>query len=140
MPHERKDCDGGLGNIIEGRGSITDQEYLDFFKRHLTQDEEKFKKYKYSILDYTAATKVEVSKEAIQFIAGLCINASKVNPDPVIAFAADSDLIYGLSRMYEALISLTDWETKVFRSKNEAVEWINERVKEKFGIDFLTFS
>ena len=140
MPHERKDCDGGLGNIIEGRGNITDQDYIDFFKDHLTQKKENFKKYRYSILDYTEVNEVDVSNEAIQFVAELCIKASKVNPDPVIAFAANSDLTYGLSRMYEAMISLTDWETMVFRSKKEAVEWIKKRVKEKFGIENLTFS
>ncbi len=140
MLFEIKDCDGGIGNIIEGRGIVTDQEYIDFFKRHLTQDKDKFSKYRYSLIDYTAVTKVDVSNESIEFIADLCIEASTVNPDPIVAFLAKDDLVFGLTRMYEALVYETDWEIMVFRSKKETVEWIKERVKDKFGIDDLTFS
>jgi hypothetical protein len=32
------------------------------------------------------------------------------------------------------------WETMVFRDREEAEAWLKERVKEKFGIDDLTFS
>ena len=140
MPHERKDCDGGLGNIIEGRGIVADQEFVDFFKRHLTQDKEKFTNYRYGLVDYTAVTEADVSNESVKLIAELCLEASKINPDPIVALVAKNDLIYGLSRMYEALIHETDWETMVFRSRKEAVAWIKERIKEKFGIDHLTFS
>ena len=140
MPYEIKDCDGGIGNIIEGRGIVTNQEFIDFFKRHLTQDKDKFSKYRYSLIDYTAVTKVDVGSESIEFIADFCIAASKVNPDPILAFAAEDDLIFGLSRMYESFVYQTDWEIRVFRSKKDAMEWIKERVKDKFGIDDLTFS
>jgi hypothetical protein len=42
MPIEITDCDGGIGVIIAGRGIITDQEYINSMKGHLTQDKEKF--------------------------------------------------------------------------------------------------
>ena len=42
--------------------------------------------------------------------------------------------------MFEALVFDAGWETNVFGSKEEAVEWIRERVNDKFGIDNLTFS
>ena len=43
MPIEIQDCDDGIGNIIESRGMVTDQELIDSLKRHLTQDKKKFK-------------------------------------------------------------------------------------------------
>jgi len=49
MPIEIQDCDGGIGNIIESRGVVTDQELIDSLERHLTHDKEKFKKYKYTL-------------------------------------------------------------------------------------------
>lgn len=140
MPIEIKDCDGGLGNIIVGRGIVTDKELIDALKRHLTQDKEKFKKYRYSFSDYTAETKMNISSETIKFIAQQCKEASKINSDAIVATVATNDLIYGLSRMAEALMYETGWETMVFRSKKKAVEWIKERVKDKFEIDDLTFS
>ena len=134
------DCDDGMGNIIELRGMVTDREYVDALKDHLSQNEEKFSKYKYSLLDAMSVTRADVSTEAIKLIADLCIDASKINPDPIIALATESDFLFGLSRMYEGLISETDWETMVFKSTEEAIEWIRQRVREKFGIDHLTFT
>lgn len=61
MPIEIKDLQGGLGNIIIGFGVVTDKEYVDALKEHLTQDKEKFKRYRYSLCDFTAITKAEVS-------------------------------------------------------------------------------
>jgi len=41
--------------------------------------------------------------------------------------------------MFESLLSQTDWETMVFRTRLEAEQWIRARAKEKFGLDTLTF-
>ncbi len=139
MPIEIKDCDGGTGNTIIFRGIIADQEYVDSIERHLRQDKEKFSKYRFSLNDYTAVTKLDVTNESIQFIVQICKEVSRFNPDPIVAIAASGDHVYGLSRMYEALVYGTGWEIMVFRFKEEAVEWIKERVKDKFGIDDLTF-
>ena len=102
--------------------------------------EEKFSKYRYSLSDFTQVTDVDVNNESIQFIAGLCISASRINPYPIVALVADMSLVYGLSRMFEALSNETGWEIMVLRSKEEAVKWIKERVKDKYGIDNLSFS
>jgi hypothetical protein len=67
------------------------------------------------------------------------IAASKVNPNPIVAMAGEDDLVFGLERMIEVLMHQTGWEIMVFRSKEEAKEWIRKRVKEKFGVDNLTF-
>ena len=138
MPIKIKDCDGGIGVRLVFRGIVSDQEYLESLKRHLTQDNEKFKKYRYSLTDLSALTEARVTNETIQHVAYFCEEASKINPNPVVVLFTDNDLFYGLSRMFESLVANTNWETMVFRSKNEAVEWIRERVREKFGIDNLT--
>ena len=139
MPIDINDCDGGIGVRLVFRGIVTDQEYLESLKRHLTENNEKFKKYRYSLTDLSAITEANINNETIQHVAYLCVEASKLNPNPVVAWFADNDLFYGLSRMFEALVGNTNWETMVFRSRNEAVEWIRERVREKYGIDDLTF-
>ena len=139
MPIEIKDCDGGIGNIIVGRGIITDQGLIDSLKKHLTQDKEKLKKYKFSLTDFTAVLKLAIDSEGVKFIAELSEEAPKVNADPIVAIVSKKDHIYGLSRMYESLIGMTNWKIMVFRSKTEAVEWIREKVRERFGIGNLTF-
>ena len=140
MSIETTDLDGGIGVLFVGRGIVTNQEYIDTYERHLKQDKEKFSKYRYSLSDFTQVTDADVNNDSIQFIAGLCISASRINPYPIVALVADMSLVYGLSRMFEALSNETGWEIMVLRSKEEAVEWIKERVKDKYGIDNLSFS
>jgi len=136
---EIRDSDGGLGNIIIGRETIKDREFVDAMKEHLTQDEEKFKKYKYSLSDYTATFEFDVSNDSIYLIAEYCDIVSIVNPDGIVAIVANKDLIYGLARMWDTLSYRTNWEKKVFRNREDAESWIKERVKEKFRINDLTF-
>lgn len=138
MPIEIKDIHGGQGAIITGREIVTENKFINAFKQHLAQDEDKFKKYRYSLSDYSAVTKVDVSTEAIRFISELCEIASEINPDVVVAIVADLDIIYGLSRMWEMWTGSIKWETMVFRSREDAEVWIRGRVK-KYGIDDLTF-
>ena len=83
MPMETKDLDGGVGVLISASGLVTETEYLDALTKHLTQDEEKFKKYRYTLCDYTAITDVEVSADAIRRVAELSKTAAVIN-DPVL--------------------------------------------------------
>jgi hypothetical protein len=140
MSIETTDLDGGIGVLFVGQGILTNQEYVDIYERHLRQDKEKFSKYRYSLSDFTEVSDTDVTNESIQFIAGLCIAASRINPYPIVALVANISLAYGLSRMFEALSFETGWEVMVFRSKEEAMKWIKERVKDKYGIDDLSFS
>jgi hypothetical protein len=41
--------------------------------------------------------------------------------------------------MWELLVGATDWETMVFRKREDAKAWITQKVKEKYGIDDVTF-
>ena len=108
-------------------------------KKHLTQDKEKFRKYKYSLSDFTAAKKFEISTQKVEQIAELCRSSSTVNSEAIVAVVANQNLIYGLARMWEMLSDEMNWETMVFRNREDAEAWIKERVKEKYGIDDLTF-
>ena len=68
MTIEIKDLDGGIGNAIIASGIVTGQDYVETHKRHLTQNKEKFKKYRYSLNDWTEVTQVDVSNEDIKFV------------------------------------------------------------------------
>ena len=140
MSVEVKDCDGGLGSCFMLRGVASAEEYVDVLRRHLEQDEEKYKQYLYGFTDCTGVSQFDISTPHIQQIADMCVRAMQINPDAIVAIAADQDLYYGFSRMFDALVFKEGWETNVFRSKKEAVEWIRERVRDKFGIDDLTFN
>ena len=137
MPIEIQDCDHGMGNIIESRGVVTDQELIDSLKKHLTHDKEKFKKYKYILFDHTALAKMDITKNTLERIADLYAEIAKANPDPIVAMVTNVSMGAGIehinrvSRLYELFINRSCWETMVFRTKSEAVRWIKERVRKK---------
>lgn len=140
MPIEIIDLDEGKGNILIGSGIFTGKEYIDALKIHLEQDGEKFNKYKYSLTDLTAVTELkEWPNSVVDESVYLCKQASQINLDAVIAIVAIEDFPFGLSRMWEILMDETDWEIMVFRNRDEAEDWIEQRAKEKYGIDDLTF-
>jgi hypothetical protein len=140
MPMEIRDTDNGLGNIITGRDRIKDKEYVDAILKHLSQDEDKFKRYRYSLSDYTEVTNLEISSKSVELVAKYCQKASTVNSEAVVAIVAKKDVVYGLARMWEMLSDNTKWDIKVFRSREEAEAWISEKVDMKYGIKNITFN
>jgi len=140
MPLEIRDVADGVGVVITGKGMLAEKEWLDCFIEHLTQDRNKFRKYRYSLSDYTAVTETDISSDAILTIAEYCRRAAKINPKPIVATVANQDLTFGLSRMWEILVDRVAWETMVFRNREDAEAWITEMVKEKFGMDNPIFS
>ncbi len=145
MPIEIKDCDGGIGNIIDMFGLVTDQELMDAFKAHLTQDKEKFKRYQYILFDNTGLTKMDITDKTVEFIAGIGADASEVNPDLIaamvanVSIGANIDLVKRVSRIHELFIYRSCWKTMIFRTRMEAVRWIKKKLREKYGVHDLTF-
>ena len=145
MTIDIKECDGGSGIIIETRGRVTDQEFIDSLERHLTHAREKFETYKYILIDHTALTKVDITDETVDYISGLFAETSSVNPDCIVAmvayvpYGASIDLIDMVSRMREIFVNQSSWETLQFRTRPQAVRWIKGKANDKFGIDDLTF-
>ena len=144
MPVEIKECDGGIGVIIETRGRMTDQELIGAFNDHLMSDEEKFRQYKFILIDHTALTKVDITDETVGMISGLFAEPSRVNPDSVVAmvmhvsYGANIEITDRISKMHAVFSNRSCWDTLLFRTRPQAVRWIKEKVKERFGIDDLT--
>ena len=140
MPIEIEDTDSGLGIIITASGILSEEDFFNAGRRVLLKDGDKSNRFKYCLWVYTKTEQIDFSTPALEHIAEMFIKAMKVNPDAIVATVADKDLAYGISRMFEALVIEEGWEIDVFKSKENAVEWIKERAKSKFGIDGLTFS
>lgn len=139
MPIKIKDVKEGLGSIFLGIGVLGKEEYIDAMRKHLTQDREKFQKYRYSLADWTGVTAADISSESIQLVAELCKKAAADNPNIIVGSVAGQDLAFGLTRMAHIRRDSAAWESKAFRNRVEAEAWIKQRVKEKYDIDNLTF-
>jgi len=136
MPIDIIDIHNGLGNFIIAYGILTEKEYLDPLKAHLTQDEDNLKRYRFSLSDFTGVVGIdEISNQAINTIASLCSRVAEINPEVVAPLVAESDYTYGLARMWQGMMGDNDWEVMIFRRKIEAISWLTERVKNKYDID-----
>jgi len=67
---------------------------------------------------------VHFSHQQIQEIA----RKGRLWPAPArVAYLASDDLAFGLSRMYEVYGEREQFETMVFRNKQEALEWLRQQ-------------
>lgn len=132
------DVDGGIGNLILMSGIITDSEFVEVMQKHLAQDPDKYKRYRFSLTDLSDVTELNVSTDVIREHSNACIRSAEVNPDAVVAVVAPEDIDFGLSRMWELQSDDIPWEIRVFRDSEEAKTWIRERVKERWNITDLT--
>ena len=140
MPIEITELDGGLGIFIRGWGISIEGELINELKKYLMQDKEKLKKYRYSLSDYSAITKADISTKTVELTADFLLSIADINPDIIAATVVSQDFLFGLARMGEILRSKASWEEMVFRNREDAEKWIKERVKKKYGIETLTFT
>ena len=140
MPIKVKCLDNGLGVLFIGEGIVTGDDIINS-NRKIFSSKERMKKYKYGLIDYSNITQFKVSNSEIAIIASQDEKASEYISDGVVAVAAKKDLEFGLNRMWQIIVENTglQWETMVFRDIDAAERWIKERVKEKYGIEDLTF-
>jgi len=82
-------------------------------------------KQKYQILDFSQCTDFELSSNDIDSLSRLAINASKINPNIIMAIIAPSDLVFGMSRVYEVYAEESGFKIKVFREKLQAENWVD---------------
>jgi len=134
MPIEIKYLDNGIGFGLTVLQDLTGDKLLDAVKKFYLS-EESLRKNKYGLVDYTPVGDIRVSVQDISVIAELTRQASKIAPDRIVAVVASEDASFGLSRMWEMLSGESSWEKMVFRSRDDAEEWLKKRVSEKFNIN-----
>lgn len=100
------------------------------FIRRENSSEEKIKRYRYGIADYTAVERFDVSNDEIERIVQEDLKAAGINPRIILALAASGDLVFSLSRMFITLADESGWRIDVFRTAEEAATWIKRRVNE----------
>lgn len=126
--------DNGMGIVLIGKGTVAGREIMDA-KRRIFSTEEKMKKYRYGLIDFSGVDDLKAYGAEVDGLVQLDRDAAEIIPEAVVAIAAEKDIAFGLSRMWQAYMGGIPWEINVFRSRNEAEVWIRETLKAKFGID-----
>jgi len=133
VPVEVKYLNGGKGVMFIASGFVTGEELItaskEIFSRDIAEEP-----YLYGLVDFNDVDGVNVSTAEVRRIADLDLRASKHIPKAVVGIYAKNDLAFGLGRMWEVFIADAGWDTKVFRSRPDAVAWVRQRVFETFGL------
>jgi hypothetical protein len=118
--------DGGI--IAKGEGKVIGSEIIEL-NDVIYESPEKIKKIFYQLVNFTDVTDVSISNAEIEKLAIQDKKAFKVNPNMSIALVAKEDVIFGLSRMWEAFAYEPQFETMVFRKMEDAQQWIREKLQ-----------
>ena len=134
MPIEIEGRQDGAGVIYHCRGVVTIDDFFQAGLSFLAHPEE-IKKWRYGIVDLTLVEAMDISSADISAVVEQNKRiAQHALPSPLLAVASPRDLGYGLARMWEAMMDQVGWETATFRSRSEADTWIQQRLRQKFGI------
>ena len=116
--------DGGV--IITATDTINLSE-LKNLKNALYRNQHSVKNIHYQMVDYRQAEDLDLAHEDIWLMALQDKAALEINPRMLIALVCDRDVTYGLARMWSAYTESTPQNTGVFRSVEQAQEWIMQR-------------
>jgi hypothetical protein len=116
------------GVILDCQGSLTRSE-ISQLPGTIRQHCDELARISYLMIDLTNAVLSELSTADLQALASLALAKAKYVPSPLVAaIVARRDVVFGLSRMWQALIDDTGWTTIVCRTRVEADRWIDENV------------
>ena len=123
MPYSTEIVDGGRGILHVGRDIVTGEELIASADGVLVMVKGGSSP-NYALTDLSEVVNLRVSPEEIRRNAEVNIEISKYIRNAKVAIVAPRDHIYGIARMWQAYTEQTGWITQVFRSKDEAHEWI----------------
>ncbi len=99
-------------------GLITSKEMFDIGESF--KSDPNFVNFDYILMWFTKIENMLIDTNEIRQLAHLDKKASKRNPDIRFAVATDSDLVFGLARMWEAFYGKGPWKPMVFGELEEA--------------------
>ena len=89
-------------------------------------EDPRFPDIQYGIVNYLAVDHYNVSSDAIFNLATMDKVASQRNPHLKLAVIATTQLLKGLTRMWELSGGSSVWEYKIFEDETSAREWLNQ--------------
>jgi len=128
MPYHSELIEDGTCVLRVGTGVLTGKEILAT-ARALPEVVVDMSKITHGLVDLTGVTRLDVSTEEVRRISELNLKISELTGPGRIAIAASSDLAFGMSRMYGALVSTKNWTVATFRTMEEARAWLFPEVK-----------
>jgi len=118
----------GIGVEMTGTGNVTGQEICDALKKCYSS--ENLPKQKYQIWYFENAETFDCPNQDFDRMVNLDTEASRTNPNIVVAVVGKDDFIFGISRMWETYMEIekAGFETMTFRKREAADAWISSKL------------
>jgi len=133
MPVEVRYLDGGKGAVFLLSGFVTGEEVIAANRQIYSRDFAA-EPYLYTFVDCDDIEGMNVSTMQVREIAQQHIGASKNLRNHVLGVYAKNDLPFALARMWQVFVESTGWDTRAFRVRSEAVDWVKQRALDKFDV------
>jgi hypothetical protein len=79
----------------------------------------------FCVFDFSAIDSLDANRTDIERVAAQdVVAAAAVLPHLIVAVVAPQPFPFGMARMWEAMVSETEWDTRVVRSRAEAIDWL----------------
>ena len=104
--------------LSRGGGEITEEEALDH--QHRLAANPDFEPAGRQLMDVSQATNILISADGV----GRLVQGDPWAPGARQAFVASEDLPFGILRMHELLMENGDQQIMVFRTRPEALRWL----------------
>jgi len=127
MPVQINNLQDGIGIEFISSGVVTGKEIIEANKKIYTT--ENLLRLKYKIIDRSTCTDYRVTPGEIKIIANQDIEASKINKNIVIVLVSPTALQYGMTRMWQVHAENIGLQSKIFKDRESASEYINELFK-----------
>lgn len=119
--------DGGVLVKFTGRNSYA--ETMEADRRIAADQDHPITDVPYILYDLTGAKSFDYPADAIKDISAADSDTFSHNPDLTMVVVADTDLAYGVVRVWQAWLGEKEDQTKLFRSMTEAEAWINVNIR-----------
>ena len=113
----------GIGIVGIGVGVVSGQDLLDATAR-LHEERAHNPNLRYAVMDLSAISQGQIDTESVRVIA----KPADGTPQLTVAIVAPSDVLFGLSRMWEMLAEQTGLATRVVRTRAELITWLQEEL------------
>jgi hypothetical protein len=130
-----RSLDGGLGLLEVGTGVLDGFQLMEAQAGFLT--DERKRSVRYWLTDFSGVETSHTTREQVLALVDSQAKRESSMPDVLVAIVARLDVSFGMVRMWQLHLDSkgTLWETRLFRTRPEAEEWLRERMREKHGLE-----
>ena len=110
--------------MAEGLGKIGPNDIIEHLK--MLANDPDYQSPMKKLVDYRQIEDIQISAADALQVASVKKELQKVFVAEKCAFISPGDLTFGTARVHQSLLASSDIDTEVFRSEEEALDWLEQ--------------